>query len=81
MAEKPEHEPQHWLGMPVEPGHIRPLVDPTENRVLGVPLSWYRHKPIDLSGWRHPIRWIRWRMSHHRGGPYAPDFKEFSTRQ
>jgi hypothetical protein len=77
VNEAPDHEPQHFLGMPIEPGQVFPLVDPTEQRVLGVPLSWYRRETLDGSGLRHPIQWTKWRIMFHRLGPSAPDFKEY----
>jgi hypothetical protein len=62
--------------MQIEPGGSFPRVNPTEQRVLGIPLSWYRTDPVDLSGLRHPIRWMKWRVRVHRLGPYAPDDDE-----
>jgi hypothetical protein len=75
VDEKPSTEPRRGFGMPIEPGHSFPRVDPTEQRVLGIPLSWYRTNSVDLSGLRHPIRWTKWRIKAHQLGPYAPDFK------
>ena len=80
MKETQGNEPQHFLSMPIEPGHTYPRVDPTEQRVLGIPLSWYRTRsPVDFSGFRHPIRWTRWHIEHHRLGPHAPDYQEYLT--
>jgi hypothetical protein len=72
-----DDEPRRASGTPTSPGRSRLPIDPTEKRVLGIPLSWYAHEPVDLSGLRHPVRWLRWRLSRHRNGPYAPSFKEF----
>jgi hypothetical protein len=72
VYEDEETEPDHVAGMERRPGHILPRVDPTEQRVLGVPLSWYKHDPVDLSGLRHPMKWAKWRLKLHRMGPYAP---------
>jgi hypothetical protein len=77
VDEIPEREPQRVLGMRIEPGHSWPLVNPTEQRVFGVPRSWFAHEPVDLSGLRHPVRWVRWRTSRDRRGASVPDFKEF----
>jgi hypothetical protein len=76
MNETPDSEPQYVAGMRIQPGHRLPRVDPTEQRVLGIPRSWYRTEPVDLTGLRHPIRWTKWRISAFRRGPYAPGFKE-----
>jgi hypothetical protein len=65
---------------PVELGRRRLWVEPTEKRVLGLPLTWFSHAPLDWSGARHPVRWIEWRISRHRNGPYTPAFKEFAER-
>jgi hypothetical protein len=76
VDETPDSEPQYVAGMQIKPGRSLPRVDPTEQRVLGIPRSWYRHESVDFTGWRHPIRWTKWRISAHRLGPYAPGFKE-----
>jgi hypothetical protein len=76
VDETPDSEPQHVAGMNIRPGRSLPRVDPTEQRVLGIPRSWYRTEQVDLSGLRHPIRWTKWRIRAHRLGPYAPGFKE-----
>ncbi|MFZ0715963.1 hypothetical protein [Mycobacterium sp.] len=76
MDDTPTEEPQHLFGMQIEPGHAFPRVDPTEQRVLGIPRSWYRTTTVDYSGFRHPIRWTKWRIRCHRLGPYAPDYKK-----
>jgi hypothetical protein len=79
VDEAPDSEPQRILGMKNVSGHLLPRVDPTEQRVLGIPLSWYRTNSVDLSGFRHPIRWSKWRIKAHRLGPYAPDFNPSGT--
>jgi hypothetical protein len=79
MDDAPDSEPQRILGMNSEPGHLLPRVNPTEQRVLGVPVSWYRTNSVDLSGFRHPIRWSKWRIKAHRLGPYTPDFNASGT--
>lgn len=50
--------------------------DPTEQRVLGIPVSWFRGGALDRRALRHPIRWSRWYIQRRRLGPYAPDFDE-----
>jgi hypothetical protein len=74
--ETDDSESQHLLGMQAGPGRRMPRVDPTEQRVLGVPLSWYHSPSVDLNALRHPIRWTKRRISAHRFGPYAPGFNE-----
>jgi hypothetical protein len=72
--DKPSKPPARRVaGMPVEAGHRLPRVDPTEQRVLGLPLSWYGTPNVDFSGFRHPIRWTERRIRIHRLGPYAPE--------
>ncbi|HEX3822917.1 MAG TPA: hypothetical protein VHV79_00445 [Mycobacteriales bacterium] len=81
MTEKtPQREPQHFLGVPLSTGSPSIRVDPTEPRVLGLPRSWFRVAPIELTWLRHPIRWSRWRLEVRRLGPHAPSFEEFSAR-
>jgi hypothetical protein len=78
VDESPTNESQRIGGMRIQPGHLFPRVDSTEQRVLGIPLSWYRTSdPVDRSGFRHPFRWIRWRIARHRRGPFAPGYREF----
>jgi hypothetical protein len=74
VDETPSEEPQRVLGMPIGPGRGFRLMDPTEPRVLGLPRSWYRTSSVDLSGFRHPIRWMKWRIRFHRVGPYVGDY-------
>jgi hypothetical protein len=63
------------------PGVWVSQVDPTERRVLGIPLSWYRRsEPVDFSGVRHPIAFVKWRLLIRRLGPHAPDFAEYRGR-
>lgn len=31
--------------------------------------------------WRHPVRWVRWRVDSARKGPYALDFDEWQRSQ
>jgi hypothetical protein len=73
----PDGEPQHLAG--TQPRHWLRRVGPTEQRVLGMPLSWYRFESVDLSGWCHPIQWTKWRITSRRLGPYAPDFEQYMT--
>jgi hypothetical protein len=80
MDRPPSDEPQHAFGMKLEQRHSLPRVDPTEQRVLGIPLSWYSIKSADLSWMRNPIRWTKWRVTAHRRGPYAPSYEEFLAR-
>jgi hypothetical protein len=75
VGEPADSEHRHLAGMPLEAGHLLPRVGPTEQRVLGLPLSWFSRRPADFSGLRHPLRWTRWRLQVHRLGPYAPDYK------
>jgi hypothetical protein len=76
MDDPDDAEPRRLIGMELRPGRTLPRVDPTEQRVLGLPLSWYRSPSVDFTALRHPIRWTKWRISAHRLGPYAPGFKE-----
>lgn len=76
MDEPPGNEPQHIWGMPIEPDHSFPHVGETEQRVLGIPRSWYRTSTVDLTGFHHPVRWLRWRIKVHRHGPYAPNYEK-----
>lgn len=77
--ETPQREPQRFLGIPLEPGSRSLRIDPTEQRVLGFPRSWFRTDSVDLTWLRHPIRWARWRREVRRLGPHAPSFEEFSA--
>jgi hypothetical protein len=64
--------------VPAEHGGRHLLMDETEPRALGLPLSWFRtSEPIDLRWARHPYRWIRWRVEVRRDGPYAPHFDDY----
>jgi hypothetical protein len=80
VDETPDVEPQYVAGMKIQRGRLLPRVDPTEQRVLGIPRSWYRTEPVDLTGLRHPIRWTKWRITAARRGQYAPGFKESMER-
>ena len=71
-----DREPQRVLGMPTGRGDWRVRSDDTRPRVLGVPVTWVRPRPVDLRWVRHPVRWVRWRRDVHRRGPYAPDFDD-----
>lgn len=59
-------------------GSWRPVVDPVEPRVLGIPTRWFRPAtPLKLGRARHPLRWLAWRREVARLGPYARDFDAF----
>lgn len=78
MADE-EDDQRRTFGMPVNKGDWRPRTDDTEQRVLGVPRSWYgpkREAPIDFRWVRHPIRWSRWRVQVHRLGPNALSYED-----
>jgi hypothetical protein len=67
--------------VPVEQAGKRLLLDETEPRAAGLPLSWFRTtEPIDLRWVRHPYRWLSWRSEVRRRGPYAPRFEDFRLR-
>ncbi|MCU1490218.1 MAG: hypothetical protein JWM85_1623 [Acidimicrobiaceae bacterium] len=79
--EKPP-QGQRAFGISASEGGWRPTVGDTEQRVLGVPLSWLGSQgSVDLRWLRHPIRWTRWRLEVHRRGPYAPRFENFGRAE
>jgi hypothetical protein len=59
------------------PGQRRWRVGATEQRVFGIPLSWWGGGTIKRDRLAHPIRWARWRRQVARLGPYAPRFEDF----
>jgi hypothetical protein len=63
---------------------MRPSGEEEYQRFMGFPTYlWTQRSRRAAEGedrfpWlRHPIAWIRWRISVRRRGPYAPDFQEF----
>ena len=71
-----DREPQRFLGIPVPPGGWKRGLSTDEQRVFGLPRSWFVPKPIDIRWMRHPVHWSRWRWQVHRLGPYAPPYAE-----
>jgi len=62
-------------------GEWRPRTENGEQRVLGVPRSWFgaqEKASIDFRWVRNPIRWSKWRIQVHRLGPYAPEYEDSS---
>jgi hypothetical protein len=81
VDDETEQRVRRAQGPPAEDGGKRLLMDETEPRAMGLPLSWFRTtEAIDLRWARHPVRWIRWRLDVHRRGPYAPRFEDFRPK-
>lgn len=81
MANKDE-EPTSWLGMPFDRTGGRIRKNESEQRVLGVPRSWFwTGQAPDLRWVRDPVRWLRWRLEVRRRGPYAPNYEDFTARK
>ena len=69
-------EPQRVLGVAARRDGRRLQVGETEQRVLGLPIRWFRSEGnVDTRWVRHPITWLRWRVHVHRLGPYAPEYE------